>query len=240
MPRPPPPFPVKKRAKKIKPQDREYQRFVQMLKEVKINISAHELFTGVPKYAKFFKTMLSNKEDIAEEEMVELSAKCSSLFEKDISLPKKLKDPGNCTIPYTFGDKATYKALYDLGSGVNIMPRSIAEELDLVSEIKYTSATLMLADRLLIKPQRIVKDVCVGIGKFSLPCDFMILEVNVHTEEVPLILGRPFMATGDAWLGVKDKIVVFQVNGEKVAIDVDNMMKQPSDPPQPRSKDHVQ
>ena len=211
-----------------------------MLKVVKINISAHELFAGILKYAKFFKTMLSNKEDVTEEEMVELSAKCSSLIKKDISLPKKLKDPGSCTIPCKFGEKTTYKVLYDIGSGVSIMPRSITEELDLVSEIKYTPATLMLADRSLIKPQGIVEDVCVGIGKFSLPCDFMILDVNVHTEEIPLILGRPFMATGDAWLGVKDKIVVFQVNGEKVAIDVDNMMKRPSDPPQPKSKDHVQ
>ena len=127
--------------------------------------------------------MLSNKEDIAEEEMVELSSKCSSLFKKDISLPEKLKDPGSCTIPCKFGEKATCKVLCDLGSGVSIMPRSIAEELDLVLEIKYTSATLMLADRSLIKPQKIVKDVCVGIGKFSLPCDFMILDVNVHTED---------------------------------------------------------
>ena len=174
--------------------------------------------------------MLSNKEDIAEKEMVELRAKCSSLFKKDISLPKKLKDPGSCTIPCKFGEKATYKALCDLGSEVSIMPRSIAEELDLLSEMKYTPATLMLADRSLIKPKGIVEDVCIGLEKFSLPCDFMILDVNVHTEKVPLILGRPFMATGDAWLGVKDKIVVFQVNGEKVAIDVDNMMKQPSDP----------
>ena len=83
----------------------------------------------------------------------------------------------------------------------------------------------MLTDRSLIKPQGIVEDVCVGIGKFSLSCDFIILDVNVHTEEVPLILDRPFMATGDSWLGVKDKILVFQVNGEKVAIDADNMIK---------------
>ena len=67
MSNPPPPFPVKRRTRKIKSQDKEYQRFVQMLKEIKINVSAHELFTGIPKYAKFFKTMLSNKEGVAEE-----------------------------------------------------------------------------------------------------------------------------------------------------------------------------
>ena len=111
MTKPSPPFPVQKRVKKIKLQDREYQRFVQTMKDAKINVSAHELFTGIPKYAKFFKTMLSNKEDVAEEEMVELSVKCSSLFKKDISLPKKLKDLGSCTIPCKFGEKATYKAL---------------------------------------------------------------------------------------------------------------------------------
>ena len=77
------------------------------------------------------------------------------------------------------------------------MPKSIAEKLDLLSEMKYTSVTLQLADRSIIKPQRIIKDVCVGIGKFVLPCDFMILDIEVD-KDVLLIFGRQFLATGDA------------------------------------------
>ena len=50
------------------------------------------------------------------------------------------------------------------------------------------------------------------------------IEVDVD-EEVSLILGRPFLATGDAWFGVKDKVVVFQVNGERVILNMDKVIK---------------
>lgn len=38
---------------------------------------------------------------------------------------------------------------------------------------------------------------------------------------------RPFLATGDVWIGVKDIITVFNVNGEQVVFDVDYAMKYP-------------
>ena len=53
-----------------------------------------------------------------------------------------------------------------------------------------------------------IEDICVGVGGLILPCDFIVIEVDVD-EEVPLILRRPFLATGEAWFGVKDKVVVF-------------------------------
>ena len=60
IPRPPPPFPVKnKMDKRI---DKEYNQFVEMMKNVNFSISAYELFIETPKYAKYFKTMLANKE----------------------------------------------------------------------------------------------------------------------------------------------------------------------------------
>ena len=55
------------------------------------------------------------------------------------------------------------------------------------------------------------------------------IEVDVE-EEVPLILRRPFLATGDTWISVKDKVVVFQVNGERVILNMDKVMKQPAEP----------
>ena len=68
--------------------------------------------------------------------------------------------------------------------------------------------TLQLADRSTVKPTGVIKDICVGVGKLILPADFLILDIE-EDKEVSLILERPFMATGDAWLGVKDKVVVF-------------------------------
>ena len=119
-----------------------------------------------------------------------------------------------------------YKALCDQGSGVNLMPLSIENRLGMLNDMKSTQVTLQLADRSLVKLTGVIEDIWVGVGKLILPADFIILDI-VEDKEVPLILGRPFMATGDAWLDVKDKVVVFQVNGEQVIFNLDRAMKRP-------------
>ena len=222
----PPPFSLRPRKKKNT--DAEYTQFLEMMKNTTLNILAYELFTGAPKYVRFFKTMLSTKEEPKVNEIAELSTKCSSIVKKDIQLPKKLKDPRSCNIPFDFGEKGTFRALCDLGSGVSLMPKKLAEWMNLIAEMKYTSVKLLLADPSVIRPQRIIEDVCVGVRGVILSCDFIVIELDVD-KEVPLILGRPFLATGDAWIGVKDKVVVFQVNGERVVLNMDKVMKQPAE-----------
>ena len=39
-------------------------------------------------------------------------------------------------------------------------------------------------------------------------------------EDVPIIFGRPFLATSDALIGVKDRIITFRVNREEVHFDL--------------------
>ncbi|XP_070023223.1 uncharacterized protein [Nicotiana sylvestris] len=55
-------------------------------------------------------------------------------------------------------------------------------------------ATILAAEQ---KPVRIVNDVLAKVGKFLLPTDFVILDCAVD-KEIPIILGRPFLATGRA------------------------------------------
>ena len=183
--------------------------------------------------------MLTNKEVVTEDEVIALSAKCSSLVKKNIRLPKKLKDPGSCNIQCMFDGNDSYQALCDLGSGVSLMPRRIAQYLDIMSEMKYTSLRLQLVARSVIKPQKVIEDVCIGVGKFILPCDFMIIDVEID-KDIPLILGRPFLSIGDAWIGARDKIIVFQVNGERIVLNVDKEMKQPAQPEQVHQMDSVE
>ena len=59
-------------------------------------------------------------------------------------------------------------------------------------------------------------------------------------KATPLIIGRPFLATGDAWIGVKDKIVVLQVNGEKLVLNVDKAMQYPAEPVQVHQVDQIE
>ena len=52
-----------------------------------------------------------------------------------------------------------------------------------------------MADRTVKRPIGILHDVLVKVESFIFPTDFVILDCEVNFE-VPIILGRPFLATG--------------------------------------------
>ena len=51
-------------------------------------------------------------------------------------------------------------------------------------------------------PRGIIEDVLVKVDKFIFPADFLVLDME-EDQEVPLILGRPFLATRRALLMLK-------------------------------------
>ncbi|XP_010276560.1 PREDICTED: uncharacterized protein LOC104611272 [Nelumbo nucifera] len=146
----------------------------------------------MPKYAKFLKEVMPNKRKWEDCEMVKLNEECSAILQN--KLPPKLKDPGNFSIPCTIGNAEFEKALCDLGASINLMPYSIFKRLGL-HELTSTTITLQLADRSIKYPRGIVEDVLVKVGNFIIPADFIVLDME-EDRSMPLILGRPFLATG--------------------------------------------
>ena len=61
---------------------------------------------------------------------------------------------------------------------------------------------------------------------FIFPVDFVILDYEVDFE-VPIILGRPFLATGRALVDVESGEVKFRLNKEEVKFKIYRSMKQP-------------
>ena len=85
------------------------------------------------------------------------------------------------------------------------MPYSIYLLLGL-GEIKPTSIVLQLADRSVRKSRGIVEDVLIQIEKFYYPVDFLILDTQSVVDsdsKIPLILGRPFLATANALINCR-------------------------------------
>ena len=80
------------------------------------------------------------------------------------------------------------------------MPLSIYKRLEL-GEVKPTTITLQMADWSIKHPSGIVEDVLIRVGKFIFPVDFVVLEM-AEDFNVPIILGRPFLATGRALIDV--------------------------------------
>ena len=86
-----------------------------------------------------------------------------------------MKDPGSLRIPCTIGGFEIQKALCDSGASINLMPLSVARILSL-GEITPTTVTLQMADRTMTKPEGVIEDILVKVGKFVFPVDFIILK----------------------------------------------------------------
>ncbi|XP_070014007.1 uncharacterized protein [Nicotiana sylvestris] len=99
------------------------------------------------------------------------------------------------------------KALCDLGASINLMPYSVFKTLD-IGQLRPTSMRLQMADRQMKRPSGRIDNVLVRVDKFILLADFVILDCEVDYE-VPIILGRPFLATGKALVDVEARELTF-------------------------------
>ena len=121
----------------------------------------------------------------------------------------KYKDPGSPTILVNIGGTCIDKALLDLGASVNLLPYSVYKQLGL-GELKPTNITLSLADRSVKIPKGIVEDVLVKVDKFYYPVDFVVLDMEPvagGTNQVPIILRRPFLATSNAIINCRNGVM---------------------------------
>ncbi|GKC08889.1 hypothetical protein Tco_1000499 [Tanacetum coccineum] len=130
------------------------------------------------------------------------------------AIPRKEKDLGSFTLPCFINDFCFDNALVDLGASVSVIPLSTYLNLGL-GKLVHTSLTVELADRTVKYPKGIAENVLVGIGKFTFPVDFIILDMPEDIR-VPLILGRPFLSTALAKIDVYKRKITLRVREEKI------------------------
>ncbi|XP_060969928.1 uncharacterized protein LOC133037122 [Cannabis sativa] len=162
------------------------------------------------------KEIFSKKRKIEDYETVALTEGCSAILQK--KLPPKLRDPGSFTISCTIGRIEGINPLCDLGASINLMSLSVFRRLQL-GEAKPTTVTLQLADRSLAHPRGVIEDVLVKVDKSIFPADFIVLNME-EDSNVPIILGRPFLATGQALIDVQKGELKLRVQGEEVVFNV--------------------
>ncbi|XP_074357383.1 UBA domain-containing protein Mud1-like [Apium graveolens] len=183
-----------------------------------------DALSEMPSYAKFLKDIFSRKRKIEERSTISLTVECSAILQN--YLPKKLADPGSYSIPVKLGDVEIKSGLGDLGASVSLMPLSICDKLQM-GELKPICISLQLVDRTVKYPLGVLEDVPLKVGKFYIPCDFVIMEME-EDANIPIILGRPFLATTEAIIDMKNGIISFQVREEKMEIKLQNTMGHPS------------
>ena len=176
----------------------------------------------MPNYAKFLKDILSKKKKIVDEGVVSRNTTCSVVILK--SLPAKMKDPDSFTIPCTVGKYEFKKALCDSGANINLMPLSMVHRLSL-GELTPTTITLQMVDRSMAQPEGVLEDVLVKVGKFIFPVDFVVMKMEEDTQ-VPLLLGRPFLATGAALIDKQKGELTLRVGNEAVHLNLNKSLTQ--------------
>ncbi|KAH9771738.1 hypothetical protein KPL71_012802 [Citrus sinensis] len=218
----PPPFPQRFQKQQ---QDKQFSRILGVLKQLHINIPFVEALEQMPNYAKFFKDILTKKRRLREFKTVALTQESSRMLQSKI--PQKMKDPGSFTIPCSIGTKYSGKALCDLGASINFMHLSVFKQLG-VGECRPTTVTLQLADRSHAYPEGKIEDVLVKVDKFIFLVDFIVLDFEAD-KEVPIILERPFLATGKTLIDVQKGELTMRVNDQQVTFNVLDAMKSPDE-----------
>ena len=81
-----------------------------------------------------------------------------------------------------------------------------------------------MADRSMAQPEGFLEDVLVKVGKFIFPMDFVIMKIEEDTQ-IPLLLGRPFLATGAALLDVQKGELTLRVGNEAMHFNLNRSLE---------------
>ena len=150
-----------------------------------------------------------------------LAEQVSSILSTNSTL--KYKDPGCPTISCIIGDHKIGHAL--------LLPYLVYQQLNL-GELKPTSTTLLLADRLIKVTNGIIEDVLVRVDQFIYLVDFIVLETKQITNEckqILVILGRPFLVAANALINYRNEVMNLSFGNMILELNVFNMCKQPHD-----------
>ncbi|XP_028214893.1 uncharacterized protein LOC114396930 [Glycine soja] len=179
----------------------------------------------MPHYTKFLKDLLTKKGKYINNESIVVEGNCNVVIQR--ILPPKFNDSGSVTIPCSIGDVSVEKALIDLGASINLMPLSMCRRIGNL-EIMPTRMTLQLADHSITRPYGVVEDVLVKVCQFTFPVDFVIMDIE-EDDEIPLILGRPFMLTAKCVVDMGNGNLEMSVDDQKVTFNLFDAIKHPND-----------
>ena len=218
----PPPFPQVLRKKKNLVNQTE---ILEVLWQVKVNIPLLDMTMQFPTYENFLKDLCTVKRGFNVNKKAFLTEQVSSIIE--CKTPVKYKDLGCPTISVNIGGTCVEKALLDLGACVNLLPFSMYQQLEL-GELKPTTITLSLADRSIKIPKGTFEDVLIQVDKFYYPVDFVVLDtepIAVGANHVPIILGRPFLATSNAIINCQNGVMQLTFGNMTLELNIFHLSK---------------
>ncbi|WP_157056280.1 retropepsin-like aspartic protease, partial [Candidatus Burkholderia verschuerenii] len=155
------------------------------------------------------------KESSQVDEVFAIGGHSSDIIQKNHTLPPKREDPGVISVPAAIGTSRFYMSVCDPGSSISVISLAWVKVLNLTKHLQPCHSMIELADKSAVKPCGKLVDMIVQVKHLQIPTDLVVIDVEKE-HSMPWILGRPFLATGDAILRVRDNSITFNVNGETV------------------------
>lgn len=124
----------------------------------------------------------------------------------DIMLGKTIvpnySDLGSPIVKVVTNGTQIKNALIDLRAAINVMTKDVMRQLNITS-LRSTLTVLQLADSSTIRLEGMVEDIVVTLDSWEYLADFIIISPKATLGGYPIILGRPWLATADAYIGCR-------------------------------------
>ncbi|RVW69244.1 Retrovirus-related Pol polyprotein from transposon 17.6 [Vitis vinifera] len=121
------------------------------------------------------------------------------------------------------------KDLCTVKRGLHVTKNAFLTEQQLgLGGLKPTAITLSLADRSVKIPRGVIEDVLVQVDKFYYPVDFVVLDTDPTVKEanyVPIILGRPFLATSNAIINCRNGVMQLTFGNMTLELNIFHLCK---------------
>ncbi|XP_019093237.1 PREDICTED: uncharacterized protein LOC109129440 [Camelina sativa] len=174
-------------------------------------------FPKAVKHISLFKKVY-NDVVVEENDLVEVKA-FLALEKKNIHAPvlkrlPKLEDPGKFVVPCSISGVNFEDSLCDIGSSVNVMSKDVTERLG-IDDMKASKVSLKFANAVSTTPQGFISNLDVQVGSCLVATDFYVVEIS-EGYVMPLILGRPFLATVGTVADLPKKRITFSNIDDKV------------------------
>jgi hypothetical protein len=197
-----PPFP--ERLKTTKPVELPSFNLLGELQNLHVNIPLLQEIRDVPIYAKTMRDCCIRKPGRKPKYplIVHVMGDLSELM-LGKTPPIKYGDPRNPTVTVKIEQTFIQHVLVDLGEAINIMPIETMQLLQLGTKIQPTLIVLELTDRSTIRPKGVIDDLVISVDSWEYPVDFVKLHPKSSMGGHHLILGRPWLATTDAFIGCR-------------------------------------
>jgi hypothetical protein len=173
------------------------------LRNACVKIPLLQAIKDIQIYTKAIKELCSKKTNKRKNDppTIHVIGNLAGLMSNTVSIEKYV-DLGIPMVTITINNFSISKTLIDLGAAINVMTLEIMRYLNL-QNLRPTTTVLELADRSKVVPEGILEDITVSLDSWEYPVDFLVLQPKANLGGHPLILGRPWLATADAFISYR-------------------------------------